>query len=245
LVVAGFNQSRRKDVPHTTAFQRADRLALLTAIEGFHKLLAGTGCSEEAIKLGFLIRRYEYQGRPADMSTLASELGWKENKVSRHFKELETTWGFWKEEDKRDSRRKIARIPHIEHQITTAFYDDCLKIVDRLVLAREEARQQPESDPWSRVKTRVVGMGKIAVCLLPALGGAFLDGCFYSPGKQAPSALIADNDDDDDKDKDDDPHADHVVDSERVRLTLLPRRLPAQNRDVAAVVHLRPVKRAS
>jgi hypothetical protein len=226
-------------VPQTTAFQRADRLALLTAIEGFHKLLAGTGCSEEALKLAFLVRRLEYEGRSADMKTLASALGWKENKVSHHFKELETEWGFWKQEDERDSRRKIARIPHVEHQKVTAFYDFCLKLVDQLVLDREAARQQPESDPWSRVKTRVAGMGKIAVCLLPVLAGAVLDGCFYAPGRQAPSALIADNDDDDDdKDREDDPHADHLVDSERIRFAMLPRRLP-QHKGADVVVHLR------
>jgi hypothetical protein len=188
-------------VPHCTAFQRADRLALLAAIEDFHKLLAGIGSSEEALKLGFLIRRCEYEGRPADMKTLAIQLGWKEPKVSHHFRELET-WGFWKDEDKRDTRRKIARIPRVEHPIITAFYDNCLKVVDQLVLDREAAKQHlPKSDPWSWITAAVARTAKVAACLIPVLGGAWLDGCFATSSK---APLVADNDDDDDEGRDDD-----------------------------------------
>ena len=49
-------------MPNVTAFQKADRLALLVAIDNFFALLGELPTCEEATKLAFTIRRREYQG---------------------------------------------------------------------------------------------------------------------------------------------------------------------------------------
>ena len=76
-------------MPNVSAFQKADRLALLVAIDSFFALLGELPTCEEATKLAFTIRRCEYQGNPADVKNLMSLLGWSKTKVLTHLKEVQ------------------------------------------------------------------------------------------------------------------------------------------------------------
>ena len=81
-------------MPNVTAFQKADRLALLVAIDNFFALLGELPTCEEATKLAFTIRRCEYQGNPADVKNLMSLLGWSKTKVLAHLKEVQEFFEF-------------------------------------------------------------------------------------------------------------------------------------------------------
>jgi hypothetical protein len=147
---------------------------LLTAIDSFFKLIATIPASPEAIQLAFAIRRFEYQGNPADVNTLVRELKWTRPTVQRYLKELHETFGYRTERDKDDARRSVQRIPAIEHVSDTAFFGNCFAVVDTLVADRKAARQLKEP---SRS-----GLSKLAkaCCLIPAavagsLGWAICD----------------------------------------------------------------------
>ena len=58
-----------RSMPNVTAFQKADRLALLIAIDSFFALLENREMSEDASRVAFKIRRCEYEGKPADVKT--------------------------------------------------------------------------------------------------------------------------------------------------------------------------------
>jgi hypothetical protein len=215
---------------------------LLTAIDGFFKLLSELDCSEEALKLGFAIRRCEYQGKPANVKTLTGLLGWKTPTLLRHFAELQKTWGYWKQTDEKDGRQTILRVPVNEPGSTTAFFDKCLAVVDTLVLDRETARKLlPRSDPWSRIQATVCKMARVA-CYVPVVLGGLLAGWLtLDPDPmddvQELATLIVD-----DVVYDGDALVDTFVGSERISFTKSPKRLP-QHKAGTAVDHLLHVKR--
>ncbi len=129
-------------MPNVTAFQKADRLALLVAIDSFFALVDSRTMSDDATKVAFTIRRRHYEGQPADVKTLASLLGFSKTKVLNHLKELEEFgFEFRTEKDENDARRSVQRLYGTETPETTAFFDKCLKVVDVLVEAREEAKK--------------------------------------------------------------------------------------------------------
>ncbi len=161
-------------MPNVSAFQKADRLALLVAIDNFFALLGELPTCEEATKLAFTIRRCEYQGNPADVKNLMSLLGWSKTKVLAHVKEVQEYFEFRTVKDPHDNRRSVQRLHGIESPATTAFFDKCLKVVDDLVAAREEAkklRPEPEqASPLAAVISRVTR----ATRLLPIAAAGWL-----------------------------------------------------------------------
>ena len=162
-------------MPKTTAFQKADRLALLLAISEFFALLEGYPCSEEATKLAFTIRRCEYEGNPADVKTLMYLLGWSKTKVIDLLKDLTGVFEFRTVPDEKDRRRSVQRLYGTESPATTEFFDQCLAVVDRLVLAREAAKklktdldltvQQPANDATKWKKAKVAAVAASALWL--------------------------------------------------------------------------------
>ena len=161
-------------MPNVTAFQKADRLALLEAIDSFFALLGELPTCEEATKLAFTIRRCEYQGNPADVKNLMSLLGWSKTKVLTHLKEVQEYFEFRTVKDPLDNRRSVQRLHGIERPATTAFFDRCLKVVDDLVAAREAAQKlhpEPEqASPLAAVISRV----SRATRLLPIAAAGWL-----------------------------------------------------------------------
>ena len=98
-------------MPNVTAFQRADRLALLVAIDSFFGLVGKTPVSEDATRVAFKIRRCQYEGKPADVKSLMSFLGWSKTKVLTHLKELvEVGFEFRTIKDPLDNRRSIQQL---------------------------------------------------------------------------------------------------------------------------------------
>ena len=152
-------------------FQKADRLALLEAIDSFFALLAELPTCEDATKLAFTIRRCEYKGEPADVKTLMSLLGWSKTKVLNHLKEVQEFFEFRSVKDERDYRRSVQRLHGIESPATTAFFEKCLKVVDVLVQAREEAKKllpeldqeakAPMASPLAAVVSKVVRASRL------------------------------------------------------------------------------------
>ncbi len=128
-------------MPNVTAFQKADRLALLIAIDSFFALLENREMSEDASRVAFKIRRCEYEGKPADVKTLMSFLGWSKGKVLHQLKELEEHgFEFKTVKDELDNRRSVQRLYGTETAATTEFFDKCLKVADDLLEAREKAK---------------------------------------------------------------------------------------------------------
>ena len=107
-------------MPNVTAYQKADRLALLEAIDSFFALLGELPTCEEATKLAFTIRRCEYKGDPADVKNLMSLLGWSKTKVLTHLKEVQEYFEFRTVKDPLDNRRSVQMLYGIESPATTA-----------------------------------------------------------------------------------------------------------------------------
>ena len=134
-----------RSMPNVSAFQKADRLALLEAIDSFFALLGELPTCEEATKLAFTIRRCEYQGNPADVKNLMHLLGWSKTKVLTRLKEVQEYFEFRTVKDPLDNRRSVQVLYGIESLATTEFFEKCLAVVDVLVKAREAAKElRPE-----------------------------------------------------------------------------------------------------
>ena len=101
-------------------------------------------------------------------------LGWSKTKVLAHLKEVQEYFEFRTVKDPLDNRRSVQRLHGIESPATTAFFDKCLKVVDDLVAAREEAkklRPEPEqASPLAAVISRVTR----ATRLLPIAAAGWL-----------------------------------------------------------------------
>src|SRR4029453_9818441 len=93
------------------------------------------------------IRRCEYKGDPADVKNLMSLLGWTKGKVLLHLREVQEFFEFRTVKDPLDNRRSVQRLHGVETPATTIFFDKCLRVVDVLVEAREDAKKlQPEPE---------------------------------------------------------------------------------------------------
>ena len=167
-------------MPNVTAFQKADRLALLIAIDSFFALLGELPTCEEATKLAFTIRRCEYQGNPADVKNLMHLLGWSKTKVLTRLKEVQEFFEFRTVKDPLDNRRSVQVLHGIESPATTEFFEKCLKVVDDLVEARAAAKKlRPEPDQEAKASVpsplaAVVSKVTRATRLLPLAAAGWL-----------------------------------------------------------------------
>ena len=128
-------------MPNVSAFQKADRLALLGGMHDFFDALSKLPTSWDTTRVALLIRRCEYEGNPADVKTLESLLGWSKTKVLVQLKELEQYgFEFKAVKDENDHRRSVQRLYGRENPATTLFFQRCSDLVDKMVEAREAAK---------------------------------------------------------------------------------------------------------
>ena len=103
-------------MPNVTAFQRADRLALLVAIDSFFGLVGKTAECRKT-QPGWPSRSGVASTRasPPTSRSLMSFLGWSKTKVLTHLKELEEVgFEFRTVKDPLDNRRSVQRLHGIE-----------------------------------------------------------------------------------------------------------------------------------
>ena len=130
-----------RSMPNVSAFQKADRLALLGGMHDFFDALSELPIAWDTTRVALLIRRCEYEGNPADVKTLEALLGWSKTKVLVQLKELEEYgFEFKAVKDENDHRRSVQRLYGRETQATTLFFQRCSDLVDKMVEAREAAK---------------------------------------------------------------------------------------------------------
>ena len=95
-------------MPNVTAFQKADRLALMGGMHDFFDALSELPMSWDATRVALIIRRCEYEGKPADVKTLNLCSVGRRRKCSSELKELEQ-YGF-EFQTVREGRRSVQRL---------------------------------------------------------------------------------------------------------------------------------------